>query len=104
MGYAIIWEFVVPPAKMAAFEAAYGTDGAWTHLFRQAFGFIEVKLLRCEDQAGRYLTIDRWASVTAFEDFKRLYAAEYQALDAQLEGLASTEVRVGAFEEWPFTQ
>jgi heme-degrading monooxygenase HmoA len=104
LGYAIIWEFVVPPAKMAAFEAAYGTDGAWTHLFRQAFGFIEVKLLRCEDQAGRYLTIDRWASVTAFEDFKRLYAAEYQALDAQLEGLASTEVRVGAFEEWPFTQ
>jgi hypothetical protein len=50
------------------------------------------------------LTIDRWASVAAFEDFKRLFAAEYQALDAQLEGLASTEVRVGAFEECPFTQ
>jgi heme-degrading monooxygenase HmoA len=76
---------------------------ARTHLFRQASGFVELKLLRCEDRAGRYLTIDRWASATAFEDFKRLFVAEYQALDAQLEGLASTEVRVGAFEEWPFT-
>jgi heme-degrading monooxygenase HmoA len=104
LDYAIIWEFFVAPAKVAAFEAAYGADGAWTQLFRQAFGFIEVKLLRCDDQAGRYLTIDRWASVAAFEDFKRLFAAEYQALDAQLEGLASTEVRVGAFEECPFTQ
>jgi len=86
------------------FEAAYGADGAWTHLFRQAFGFIEVEQSPCEEQAGRYLTIDRWASVTTFEDFKRLFAAEYQALDAQLEGLASTEVCVGAFEEWLFSQ
>jgi len=50
------------------------------------------------------LTIDRWTSATAFEDFQRLLAAEYQALDARLAGLASMEVRVGAFEEWPFTQ
>ncbi len=99
MSYAIVWEFVVPPSKIAAFEAAYGTDGAWTHLFRQATGFIEMKLLRCEDQTGRYLTIDRWVSVTAFEDFKRLFVADYQVLDTQLEGLASTETRLGAFEE-----
>ena len=66
--------------------------------------FIVVKLLRRDDQAGRYLTIDRWASVTAFEDFKRSFAVECQALDSQLEGLASTEVRIGAFEEGPFNQ
>jgi heme-degrading monooxygenase HmoA len=101
LSYAIVWEFVVPPSKIAAFEAAYGPGGAWAHLFRQATGFIEVKLLRCEAQAGRYLTIDRWASAAAFEDFKRIFAAAYQALDAQLQGLASTETRLGAFEEWP---
>lgn len=89
---------------MAALEAAYGADGAWTLLFRQAFGFIVVKLLRRDDQAGRYLTIDRWAWVTAFEDSKRSFAVEYQALDSQLEGPTSTEVRVGAFEEGPFNQ
>ena len=99
MSYAIVWEFIVPPSKIAAFEAAYGSDGAWTHLFRQATGFIEVKLLRCQDQPGRYLTIDRWTSVTAFEEFKRLFAADYLALDAQLEGRASTEALLGAFEE-----
>jgi heme-degrading monooxygenase HmoA len=99
LSYAIVWEFVVPPSKIAAFEAAYGADGAWTRLFRRATGFVEVKLLRCTEQTGRYLTIDRWTSVTAFEDFKRLFAADYQALDVQLEGLASTEARLGAFEE-----
>jgi heme-degrading monooxygenase HmoA len=102
LSYAIVWEFVVPPSRVASFEAAYGADGAWTHLFRQAAGFIEVKLLRCEDQTGRYLTIDRWTSAAAFEDFERLFAADYQALDARLEGLASTEARLGTFEEWPY--
>jgi hypothetical protein len=28
LSYAIVWEFIVPPAKMADFEAAYGPDGA----------------------------------------------------------------------------
>jgi heme-degrading monooxygenase HmoA len=101
LSYAIVWEFLVPPSNIAAFEAAYGMDGAWTNLFRQATGFIAVKLLRCERHTGRYLTIDRWASVTAFEDFKRFFADDYRVLDAQLEGLASTETRLGAFEEWP---
>jgi heme-degrading monooxygenase HmoA len=98
LSYAIVSEFEVPPSKIAAFEAAYRVDGAWTRLFRQASGLIEVRLLRCEDHTGKYLTIDRWTSVMALEDFKRLFATDYQALDAKLEGLAATETRL---EEWP---
>jgi heme-degrading monooxygenase HmoA len=97
--YAIVWEFVAAAQQTADFEAAYGSDGPWARLFQRAPGFVETKLLRCEDRAGRYLTIDRWASLEAFEDFKRAFASDYQALDAQLEALTSTEVRLGGFDE-----
>lgn len=101
MNYATIWEFLVPEDQQAAFEAAYGPDGPWARLFARAPGFLEVRLLRSREQAGRYFTIDRWQSVAAFENFKSNFAGEYQALDHQLEGLASSEVPIGAFEEWP---
>ena len=95
----MVWEFTVPVQRAAAFEAAYGPDGPWAHLFGRAAGFVGLDLLRCVDHAGKYLTIDRWKSLAAFETFKQTFAADYQILDAQLEGLASTEMRVGAFDE-----
>lgn len=101
MSYAIIWEFLVPETQRTAFEAAYGPSGPWAQLFRHAPGFLEVKLLRSPESAGRYLTIDRWESAIAFENFKSEFAKEYQVLDRQLEGLASSEVRIGAFDETP---
>lgn len=99
MSYAIVWEFLVPEDQTASFEAAYGPDGPWPQLFARAPGFLEVRLLRCHDRAGRYLTMDRWQSASAFEDFKHQFANEYQALDRQLEGLASSEVHLGSFDE-----
>jgi heme-degrading monooxygenase HmoA len=100
MSYATVWEFVVPEDHRIAFEAAYGPAGPWAQLFARAPGFLEVRLLRSREQADRYLTIDRWRSATAFEDFKRNFAKAYQDLDHQLEGLASSEVHIGSFDEW----
>lgn len=59
MTYAIVWEFKVPQQRIADFEAAYGPDGAWVRLFAKAAGFIETNLLRCTEQEGHYLTVDR---------------------------------------------
>ena len=101
MSYAIVWEFLVPEDHVAAFEAAYGPEGDWARLFAQAPGFLEVQLLRSHEPAGRYLTIDRWQSRMAFESFKRQYAEAYLALDWKLEGLASSEVPLGSFDEMP---
>ncbi len=98
MSYDIVWEFRVPPARRAPFEEAYGPDGPWAQLFRRAPGHIETRLMHDAEDAGRYLTVDRWESVAAFEAFKRDFAADYQALDQQLEGLALLEVRLGAFD------
>ncbi len=97
MTYTIIWEFRVPGDRAAEFEAAYGPGGAWALLFGRADGFLGVELLRSAEVAGRYLTLDRWESQAAFEAFRARFAAEYEALDYRLEGLAAAETRVGAF-------
>jgi heme-degrading monooxygenase HmoA len=96
--YTILWEFRVPPDRCPAFEAAYGPDGPWARLFGKAVGFIGVALLRCAEQAGRYVTIDRWRSRAEFEAFKREFGADYAALDRALEGIADSETRIGAFD------
>lgn len=96
--YVILWEFRVPAERCAAFESAYGPDGPWGQLFAQAAGFLGLDLLCCGEQAGRYVTIDRWQSRDHFDAFKRDFAAAYAALDRELEGLAGAETRLGAFD------
>jgi hypothetical protein len=46
-----------------------------------------------------YLTIDRWPSAAAFDRFRQDFGADYERLDAVLEGLATRETRVGLFHE-----
>lgn len=101
MSYDIVWEFRVPLTRKAEFVEAYRSNGPWAQLFQRATGFLETRLLQDAEDAGRYLTVDRWESHAAFEAFKRDYAADYNALDEQLEGLASLEVRLGAFDTNP---
>ena len=103
MNYATVWEFVVPEDQRPAFETAYGPEGPWARLFGQAPGFLEVRLWRSREQPGRYLTIDLWQSATVFDHFKSHFAKQYQELDQQLEGLASSEVPIGSFDEMPPT-
>jgi heme-degrading monooxygenase HmoA len=98
MAYIIIWEFRVASTDVAAFEEAYGPDGTWSTLFAKADGFIDVELLRSAEEEGRYVSIDRWASMRAFDSFKIAFQGEYAALDDKLEGITGSEKRVGAFE------
>ncbi|WP_447751534.1 antibiotic biosynthesis monooxygenase family protein [Sphingopyxis fribergensis] len=98
MSYSIIWQFTVPPGNQKAFETGYGPKGRWAELFGRAEGFVETILLKDEDQPAVYLTIDRWESRQAFEAFKNSYAAPYAELDASFEGLASAEIRLGAYD------
>ncbi len=97
--YTILWEFRVPSERRAEFEQAYAADGLWSELFRRADGFVGVQLLRCTEQDGRYLTVDRWRSVADFVAFQRDFGAEYVALDRRLTGIAQVEARIGAFDD-----
>ena len=96
--YVIVWEFVVRPEKVAAFVAAYQSDGAWAKLFAKADGYIGTELLHSTDSgAATFVTIDRWKTAEDFARFQERYGSEYRLLDTQLEGLTSRERKLGTF-------
>jgi hypothetical protein len=45
----------------------------------------------------KFVTVDVWESRAAYEVFRRTYAAEYEALDAEMAPLTLNEQRVGSF-------
>ncbi|MCB8819506.1 antibiotic biosynthesis monooxygenase family protein [Microvirga rosea] len=96
--HVIIWEFVVSNSHRATFEKAYGPDGDWALLFREAAGYVGTELVRDELIPDRYLTIDRWTTRDAFIKFKQSAATVYDDLDRQCEGMTVREAKVGTFD------
>ncbi len=94
MSYVIVWTYEAPSQATDAFIAAYGEDGDWAQLFAKEAGFIGVELYR---DGQRFLTIDRWLSEDAFNAFQSAFGAHYQALDARLAHLSTSQRRIGAF-------
>ena len=86
-----VWEYEVPGDHAAAFAAAYAADGAWAELFARAGGFLGTELYRDAGAGNRFLTIDRWRNEADWRSFLQAFAPAYEALDAQLEGLAAAE-------------
>jgi heme-degrading monooxygenase HmoA len=91
-----LWRFVVPAENEPKFVAAYGPEGEWARLFAEATGFERVELWRGED--GSFMTADHWASRADFDRFQANLGTRYHALDAELDGLASDELFIGAFD------
>ena len=95
--FVVVWQFEVAEEKIAAFEAAYGAEGAWAKLFGTSPEYRGTELLRDAYIPGGYLTIDRWTSEDAFRAFRKEHDAEYEALDRTCDALTSHERRVGAY-------
>jgi len=95
--FVIVWQFEIAEEKIAAFESAYGPDGAWAQLFRKSPDYKGTELLRDSYQSGKYLTIDRWTSEEAFRSFRKQHDADYEALDRSCDALTSRETRIGAY-------
>jgi heme-degrading monooxygenase HmoA len=95
--FTTIWEYEVSEPQRAEFERTYGADGAWVQLFRRAPGFRETVLLRAVSSPGIYVTLDRWASRAAYEEFRIVHAAAYAALDEATTGLTLAERHLGTF-------
>ena len=95
--FVVIWQFEIAEEKIAAFEAAYGPEGAWAQLFRSSPDYQGTELLRDAYISGNYLTIDRWTNEDAFRAFRKDRDAEYEALDRQCDALTGREMRIGAF-------
>ena len=96
--FVAVWEFWVRPGAEAEFEKAYGHDGAWVRLFSGDPAYGGTKLVRDVVESGRYLTFDFWETRVAYEEFRRLHAEEYRAIDEVCEGLTEREAKIGEFE------
>ncbi|MGD0734928.1 MAG: antibiotic biosynthesis monooxygenase [Terracidiphilus sp.] len=95
--FVVVWQFEIAEEKIAAFEAAYGSEGAWAQLFRSSPDYQGTELLRDAYIPGSYLTIDRWASEEAFRAFRKDHDADYESLDRSCDSLTSRETRIGAY-------
>jgi len=95
--FVVVWQFEVAEEKIAAFEAAYGPEGAWAQLFRSSQNYLGTELLRDAYVPGAYLTMDRWASEDDFRAFRKEHDSEYEVLDRACDALTSRENRIGAY-------
>jgi heme-degrading monooxygenase HmoA len=97
IGYVSIWAFRVKPGSEWEFERIYGPDGDWARLMGQAEGYMNTQLLRDIVDLGRYVTIDSWSTIAAYEKFKSDFAADYEALDEKCKSLTEEEKSLGTF-------
>lgn len=94
--FIVIWQYQVRPGRRAKFERIYGPRGDWARLFARAEGYLGTELLRA-GKALHYVTIDRWASRSAYHLARKKHARDYRALDKFCEQLTQLEKRVGWF-------
>ena len=80
------------------FERIYGAEGEWAKFFRQGNGYIGTELLRDLDEPERYLVIDRWATVDAYNTFVAEHQAEYVRRSDEAHMHYVQELRFGTFE------
>ena len=85
-GFATVWEFSVKASRQAEFESHYGPDGSWARLFRQSPGYLGTELWHDRADALRYLTIDRWASVEAWREFRSAVRGGIRAARSRVRG------------------
>ncbi len=89
--YRIVWLYEVKPEHVPAFERIYGDGGEWVQLFRAARGYLGTELFRSAATAGRYVTVDEWESLAAYDIFRARSKAAYAELDARCDELTQSE-------------
>jgi heme-degrading monooxygenase HmoA len=80
------------------FEEVYGPDGEWAKFFRQGAGFIGTELLRDVDERDRYIVVDRWESIDAYNVFIAENQTEYLERSDESRMYYVQELRFGTFE------
>lgn len=96
----VFFRYRVHPQQVRAFEHAYGSSGPWVELFRQHPGFRRTRLFRHKHEPQIYITIDVWDSKESYDQFRAMYADEYNRLDSQL-GLLKLEEHLLGYYEGP---
>ena len=82
----------------AEFERVYGPEGEWAQFFRRGRGYVGSELLRDLEEPERYLVIDRWESVEAYNAFLAEHESEYVRRSEETSVYYVQELRFGTFE------
>ena len=93
--FAIVFEYRLPRDGVDAFEREYGGDGRWARFFSRDPAYLGTELWAFEDDAGRYLVVDRWTSGDAYAAFRARFREEYERRSAETASLYGTERIVG---------
>lgn len=91
-----VWEYEVVADCVADFESAYGADGDWAQLFATESGFRGTTLYRSVAASQRYLTVDLFTDVAAWQRLLRDQGDAYGRLDALTADLTSRETELVA--------
>ena len=97
--YRIVWEYDVRPEEVTQFEQVYGSDGLWVKFFHNSEDYLGTELFRSAVQPNRFITLDRWRSRVAYENFRKNYAADYAHLDDWCERLVEHERTLGVTDD-----
>jgi heme-degrading monooxygenase HmoA len=81
-----------------AFADAYGPEGEWAQFFRQGQGYVGTELLHDVEEPDRYLVIDRWESIEAYNAFLAGNQDEYMRRTDESRFHYVQELRFGTFE------
>lgn len=92
----ILWEFVTREEHRQEFEREYSPHGAWAEFFRRSPAYHGTRLLAGEDH--RYITIDEWDSLEAYEEFRLANRQEYDEMDNRFQAFTVSERCLGVFE------
>jgi catechol 2,3-dioxygenase-like lactoylglutathione lyase family enzyme/heme-degrading monooxygenase HmoA len=96
--FSYVWEYEVVAESVPEFIRHYAPEGTWTRLFRRASGYLGTQLYHDRRRPGRYLTVDHWRDEGAYREFRRAFAAEFEALDRTCAGLTRREAHLGDYE------
>ena len=80
------------------FKRAYGPEGDWAQFFRRGDGYIGTELLHDVEEPERFLVIDRWESIEAYNTFIAENQEEYLRRSDETRFYYVQELRFGTFE------
>lgn len=102
MPYLRLWRYQVQPGRETDFVRAYRPDGDWARLFAASPGYLGTELLQPAPPDLDWVTIDRWVSASARQQFLADHAPAYRALDRRLAPLCSVNSGIGNFTTLTF--
>ena len=97
--------FYIKAESERKFELLNGPSGAWSKFFTRSSDFCGTNYLKSlesvlkdEEQARRYLTMDRWRSKEGFDSYVAEHQDRFDELSGMNEELALAKNHFGFFE------